>query len=127
MGGVLDFSVGVSSGKWSRNGLRVGLAGYVLLVYSAFFGPEPLVMVSGPTVAENRSKIDQDQHLDFSFPVRVLLRWFTRDVAELVGRCAVRALRAGSGRRVYPGVRRGAPGLRRMLLSWSLVRFFAWV
>ena len=24
-------------------------------------------------------------------------------------------------------VLRGAPGLRRMLLSWSLVRFFAWV
>jgi hypothetical protein len=38
-----------------------------------FFKPGPLVTVPGPTLAENRPKTDQNQNLDFTFLIYILV------------------------------------------------------
>ncbi len=53
---ILDFSFLEPNRTWSRNGIRVGLPSWFLLIYAVVLKPEPFVMVPRPTLAENRPK-----------------------------------------------------------------------
>ncbi len=46
---MLNFSFVGSTGKWSRNGFRLGLPGYFFLIRATFLGPEPLITVHDQT------------------------------------------------------------------------------